>query len=83
MTAGRFPEPGDDELLAGPSRNFQVFDPLDFLAEVTQHIPDPGSHLVRYYGGYSNKTRGQRAQRQPTPTRLSPGLYPNAPKSEF
>jgi len=66
-TAGRFPEPGDDELLAGPSRNFQVFDPLDFLAEVTQHIPDPGSHLVRYYGGYSNKTRDQRAQRQPTP----------------
>ena len=29
---GRFPEPGDEELLAGPSRNFQVFDPLDFLA---------------------------------------------------
>jgi len=25
---GRFPEPGDEELLAGPSRNFQVFDPL-------------------------------------------------------
>jgi len=39
---------------------------LDFLAEVTQHIPDPGSHLVRYYGWYSNKTRGQRAQRQPS-----------------
>jgi hypothetical protein len=72
---GRFPEPGDDELLAGPARNFQVFDPLDFLAEVTQHIPDPGEHLIRYYGWYSNlpaprlrqadKTRGQRAQRQP------------------
>jgi hypothetical protein len=62
---GRFPEPGDEELLAGPSRNFQDFDPLDFLAEVTQHIPDPGAHLVRYYGWYSNKTRGQRAQRPP------------------
>ena len=62
---GRFPEPGDDELLAGPSRNFQVFDPLDFLAEVTQHIPDFGEHLVRYYGWYSNKSRGQRAKRQP------------------
>jgi hypothetical protein len=72
---GRFPEPGDGELLAGPSRNFQVFDPLDFLVEVTQHIPDPGEHLIRYYGWYSNlpaprlrqagKTRGQRAQRQP------------------
>jgi len=62
---GRFPEPGDEELLAGPSRNFQVFDPLDFLAEVTQHIPEPGEHLIRYYGWYSNKTRGQRSQRQP------------------
>jgi hypothetical protein len=36
---GHFPEPGDGELAAGPSRNFQVFDPLDFLAEVSQHIP--------------------------------------------
>ena len=65
---GRFPEPGDEELLAGPARNFQVFDPLDFLAEVTQHIPDAGEHLIRYYGWYSNKTRGQRAQRQPSAT---------------
>jgi Putative transposase len=60
---GRFPEPGDEELTAGPSRNFQVFDPLDFLAEVTQHIPDAGEHLIRYYGWYLNKSRGQRAQR--------------------
>jgi hypothetical protein len=43
----------------------QVFDPLDFLAEVIQHIPEPGEHLIRYYGWYSNKTRGQRVQRQP------------------
>jgi hypothetical protein len=28
----RFPEPGDEDLVAGPPRNFQVFDPLDFLA---------------------------------------------------
>ena len=39
---GRFPEAASEDLLAGPKRNFQVFDPLDFLAEVTQHIPDPG-----------------------------------------
>jgi hypothetical protein len=62
---GRFPEPGDEALWAGPKRNFQVFDPLDSLAEVTQHIPDPGEHLIRYYGWYSNKTRGQRSKRQP------------------
>jgi len=38
----------------------QVFDPLDFLAEFTQHIPPKGAHLVRYYGWYSNKARGMR-----------------------
>ena len=38
---GRFPQPGDEELAAGPSRNFQVFDPLDFLAEVTQERGPP------------------------------------------
>ena len=32
---------------------------------MTQHIPDPGEHLIRYYGWYSNKSRGQRARRQP------------------
>ncbi len=32
---GRFPEAASEDLLAGPKRNFQVFDPLDFLAEVT------------------------------------------------
>ena len=62
---GRFPKPGDEELAAGPSRNFQVFDPLDFLAEVTQHIPDAGEHLIRHYGWYSNKRRGQRANTSP------------------
>jgi hypothetical protein len=36
----------------------QVFDPLDFLAAVTQHIPDTGEYLIRYYGFYSNKSRG-------------------------
>ena len=40
-----------------------MFDPLDFRAEVTQHIPDPGMQMVRYYGWYSNKMRGQRAKR--------------------
>jgi hypothetical protein len=43
---GRFPEPASEDLLGGPMRNFQVFDPLDFLAEVTQHIPDPGERGV-------------------------------------
>jgi len=77
---GRFPEPGDGELLAGPSRNFQVFDPLDFLAEVTQHIPESGEHLIRYYGWYSNKTRGQRHQRQ-RPAAVGAGAAARSPSA--
>ena len=38
--------------------NFQILSPLDFLAEFTQHIPPKGSHVIRYYGWYSNKARG-------------------------
>jgi hypothetical protein len=55
-----FPDPQGDGMTAGPKRNFQVLDPLDFLAEFTQHIPAKGSHLIRYYGWYSNKARGMR-----------------------
>jgi hypothetical protein len=47
-------------LMEGIPRNFEVFDPLDFLAEVTQHIPNKGEHQIRYYGFYSNKRRGMR-----------------------
>ena len=45
-------------------RNFQILSPLDFLAEFTQHIPPKGSHLIRYYGWYSNKSRGMRKKAQ-------------------
>jgi hypothetical protein len=49
-----FPDPHADGVIAGPKRNFQIFWPLDFLAEFTQHIPPTGSHPIRYYGWYSN-----------------------------
>ncbi len=54
-----YPEPVSEDLYAGVARNYQVFEPLDFLAELTQHIPNKGEHLIRYYGCYSNKARGQ------------------------
>jgi hypothetical protein len=57
-----FPVPGDKRLRQGVKRNFEVFDPLDFIAEITQHIPDQGAQQVRYYGWYSNASRGRRAK---------------------
>jgi hypothetical protein len=44
-------------------RNFEIFAPCDFIAVITQHIPDKSFQLVRYYGWYSNKMRGQRDKR--------------------
>jgi hypothetical protein len=44
-------------------RNFELFEPTDFIAAITQHIPDKGVQMVRYYGWYSNKSRGMRAKK--------------------
>ena len=42
-------------------RNFEVFSPCDFIARITQHIPDKSFQLVRYYGWYSNsRPKGDR-----------------------
>jgi len=35
-------------------------DAEEFVARVLVQIPDPRRHLVRYYGAYSNRARGQR-----------------------
>ncbi len=68
-----FPDPRRDDLASGAKRNFQILDPLDFLAEFTQHIPPKGSHTVRYMGWYSSKSRGLRkkAEAEATSTELS------------
>ncbi len=35
-------------------------DALDWLAQLATHIPNKGEQMVRYYGFYSNKSRGLR-----------------------
>jgi len=42
----------------------ETFDPAEFLARVIMHIPEPRRHLVRYYGWYSNASRGKRRLRE-------------------
>jgi hypothetical protein len=64
----RFPEPASRDLFGGVSRNFQVFDPLDFIAELTQHIPQPRKHLTHSFGFYAHKSRGLRAKTAPDNT---------------
>ena len=52
-------------------KNFEVYSALEFMAAITQHIPNKFSQLSRYYGFYSNKSRGMRAkaeQMEPSPS---------------
>ena len=60
-----FPLSGDTTLMAGIARNFEVYDPLDFLAEVPRHIPNKGEHPIRYYGHDSNEKRGMQEKKKP------------------
>ena len=46
----------------GNKRNFQTFSPVEFIAAVTQHIPDRLAQMVRYVGWYSNRMRGDRSK---------------------
>jgi hypothetical protein len=38
----------------------KTFDALDWLAQLVTHIPNKSEQMVRYYGFYSNKSRGLR-----------------------
>jgi len=37
-----------------------LMDPLEFLARVLIHIPEPNKHLVRFYGTYANRVRSEK-----------------------
>ena len=42
------------------NRTSKTFEALDWLAQLVTHIPNKGEQMVRYYGYYSNKSRGMR-----------------------
>ena len=45
------------------SKTREAFTALDWLARLVTHIPNKGEQLVRYYGYYSNKSRGMRKKK--------------------
>ncbi|MBI4335010.1 MAG: hypothetical protein HY673_27470 [Chloroflexi bacterium] len=48
---------------------------MDWLAALAAHTPDRGQQMVRYYGWYSNKSRGIRRKAPPWPKpRTLPGF---------
>jgi hypothetical protein len=71
-------------------RNFDVFQATDFLAAAIDHIPPRGQQTIRYYGLYSNKSRGMprpvAALTESTgekPTTAKPPVVPPPPDPPF
>jgi hypothetical protein len=49
-------------------RNFEAMDPLEWLARLADHIPDPGRHRTHFYAHYANRVRGERpGEEEPRP----------------
>jgi len=59
---------------------YQDFSPLDFLAELSQHIPDTFEQTTRYFGLYSARTRGVREKSEPEPVTLGVMLPEDEPR---
>ena len=62
----------------GKTREF--FTALDWLARLVTHIPCRYEHMVRYYGYFSNKSRGMRKKANADDT--IPAIMPNEMSSE-
>lgn len=60
----------------GGRKNFQVFTAAEFIAAITQHIPEKSFQLVRYYGWYSNRGRGEREKRGKATVNVNPDDSP-------
>jgi len=64
----------------------RCLDALDWIALVTSHIPDPHQQMVRYYGRYSNASRGKRRKQSlppPRATAVDSSPQPQSPAQHF
>jgi hypothetical protein len=46
-------------------RNFKAMHPLDWLARMSDHIPDRAQHRPLFYGEYANRVRSERHPPRP------------------
>jgi hypothetical protein len=47
---------------AKDGKDRKVFDTPEWLAAMCSHVPNRGEQMVRYYGWYSNVTRGNKEE---------------------
>ena len=63
-------------------RNFEIFKAPDFIGAALLHLPPKGQQTVRYYGVYSNKTRGRVAEKSPSLIAGGTGSSAMAPENQ-
>ncbi len=55
-----FPEDSKVVYRSKDGKEEKIFDALEWLAAMCSHVPNKGEQMVRYYGYYSNLSRGKR-----------------------
>ena len=60
----------------------KILDALEWLAAMCSHVPNKGEQMVRYYGHYSNVSRGKR-KKQDQDTLIPSILEPNGFSNEY
>jgi hypothetical protein len=55
-----FPEDSKVVYRSKDGKEEKIFDALEWLAAMCSHVPKKGEQMVRYYGFYSNVSRGKR-----------------------
>ena len=70
------PKAGHDDI--EPTEGERI-DAMESVARVRVQIPDPRRHLVRYYGAYSNATRGKHKKAAASAEPSSPDQAPEDP----
>jgi Transposase zinc-binding domain/Putative transposase len=72
LSKGFLPQADSDPLF---EPNGRIFDPLEWIARLTSHIPDKRAQTVHYYGAYSNAHRGKTAKRSAAQTAPAPASH--------
>ncbi len=62
------------------ARNFDVSEPLEWIVQITSHIPKKGAKQVIYYGAYSQAWRGRERRQGISTTTLQ--MYGKSEKSQ-
>ncbi len=55
-----FPEDSKVVYRSKDGKEEKIFDALEWLSAMCSHVPNKGEQMVRYYGFYSNVSRGKR-----------------------